>query len=124
MKLSFDYGGMLKEFSEEIQDGTLTESSDVLILRSGKDIGSMLGKKEKAIADSLKMAETGYHPIVDWYYDDITTAKDMSPSPDDDDEDREEKKKYMAQFERDRPNLRLMKVRDVVAELQEWNRVL
>jgi len=122
MKLSYDYGSLIKELEEEIEDGTLSETSDILVLRSASPISQKMDRTFVQIAEA-EGEDADYRPIVDWYYDDLEAERMLAPDPLDSEMDIAEKKKARSDFERDRPFMKLAKVRDVLAEMREWSRV-
>ena len=98
IKPSFDYSELIQEFQEELEDGMLTPSHTVQVLRAEKPIW-----KE-------------YHPIIDWYYGDESTSildpKNESPL------------KRAEQHKQDLPKLEEMLVEDILEEMEEWNKIL
>jgi len=122
MKLSYDYSELLKELRDELADGTLTLQSDILVLR-GSPISSRLISEFKEIADA-RGENVEYRPIVDWYYDDLQIEKVFAKDPFDSNKEIKEKILMREQFSKDRPNMKIAKVRDVIAEMEEWGRIL
>ena len=51
----------IKELNEELRDGTLTPKSFIQVLRENRPVFGT------------------YRPIIDWYYDDKTTRRDLQP---------------------------------------------
>lgn len=115
--VSLQYGDFIKEIKEDMADGVLDESSDLLILRSDDPILIVT-------EDGGKKKEFPYYPIKDWYYDDLVSERDMAPDPTDGPEDIDGKRKYRDDFARDRPKMRSMKVRDVISELEDLNQLV
>ena len=94
MRISYDYREMIQEFREELEDGTLHLNDAVYILRD--------------------KSREPYQPVIDWYYtkaDSISTLKEVHPD-------------IYAQFENDQPNLEVAKVKDILEEMVEMNRIL
>ncbi|NLG16675.1 MAG: hypothetical protein GX556_05020 [Fibrobacter sp.] len=52
MKISYDYSILIREIQEELEEGVLSESDFVQILRAPEPLRGL-----------------EYRPIVDWYYD-------------------------------------------------------
>jgi len=122
MNLSYDYSDLLKEIKEEIKDGTLTPESEILLLR-GSPLSFKMIPEFRVIAIA-QGANAEYRPIIDWYYDDLQTEKILANDPFDDAGEAKEKKSMREQFKKDRPNMKTAKVRDVIAEMEEWSKIL
>lgn len=123
MKLSYDYSELIRELGEEMSSGELSPGDDILILRSDDPVSSSMDSRDLLIARGLGL-NVDYHPIVDWYYDDLATERDLKPSPDDRPSDAAKIRIYRSQFDLDRPKMKIAKVRDVLSEMESWNRVV
>lgn len=107
MKISFDYSILIREIQEELEDGVLSESDFVQILRA---------------PEPLQRIE--HRPIVDWYYD-VNTMREMaSPEFMDDEEDDEERKEMVQNYFRDFEHVETICVSGLLAEMEEWNRII
>ena len=107
MKISFDHSILICEIQEELEEGVLSESDFVQIMRA---------------PDPLQVL--GYRPIVDWYYDANTMREMASPEFMDDEEDDEDRKEMVRDYFRDFKHLKTICVSDLLAEMEEWNRVV
>lgn len=91
MRISYDYTELITELHEELKDGALSLESRIQVLRSQDEIWR------------------GYHPIIDWYYED-STMRVLGLS----DEDR-------ASYQDDKPHLIDATVDDVITEMSKFN---
>ena len=106
MKISYDYSILIREIQEELEDGVLSESDFVQIMRAPDPLPGF-----------------GCHPIIDWYYDVKTMREMASPEFMDDEEDDEERKEMVQNYFRDFEHLETIGVSDFLAEMEEWNRI-
>lgn len=107
MKISYDYSILIREIQEELEEGVLSESDSVQILRAPDPLQGL-----------------GYRPIVDWYYD-VNTMREMaSPEFMDDEEDDKERKGMVLNYFRDFEHLETIGVSDLLAEMEEWNQII
>jgi len=107
MKISYDYSILIREIQEELEEGVLSESDFVQILRAPEPLQGL-----------------GYRPIVDWFYDVDTMRKMASPEFMEDEEDDEDRKEMVRDYFRDFKHLKTICVSDLLAEMEEWNRVV
>ncbi len=107
MKISYDYTILIREIREELEEGILSLSDSVQILRAPDPLPGI-----------------GYYPIIDWYYDVNTMREMVSPEFIDDEEDDEERKEMVRNYFRDYEHLELIGVSDLLAEMEEWNRII
>ncbi len=96
MFLSYDYSEMIDELREEIEDGILTLSDKINIVRS-----------EDPVFEN-------YYPIIDWYYYPLERALDSI----------EDDPKAKALFRKDKSFFESALLSDVLAEMEEWNSII
>ena len=95
LKLSYDYSDLIAELKEEQEDGILSVTDDIQILRS----------QEPLYWD--------YYPIIDWYYNDKTMKKEILSN-------RDERKEY----EKDKPRLETITLGDCLSEMGKLNQIV
>ena len=102
MKLSFDYETFINEIKEEIDDGILTLTDKIQILRAHESVN-------------------GYRQIIDWYYID-TNEKDFDLLSDE--LTINEIDNIKKQYKKDKPFLEIICVEDFLKELEFVNKVV
>lgn len=106
--ISYNYDELLSELRTEAQANTLCEADTIQILRGDPvDVGK--GKL--------------YYPIVDWYYDDENMIELATITTMDTEDDIEEKQDILQNYNSIKDNLQELLVDDVLAEMEEWNRI-
>jgi hypothetical protein len=118
-----NYAKFLFEIKQDIAEGILDPDGSILILRSKKTVSEDLKKyplAEWAMSNDKDGIIANYYPIIDWYYDDVMTNKSLAKDPTDTIEEIDDKKKYKKDFERDRPDMKIMNVSLVLQELAMW----
>ena len=103
-KFSYDYSDMIQEMKEELEDGILKPDSIVQILRDE--------------------AQSVYHPIIDWYYDDKKIVEDTAIEFDDSESDKELKREYISRYLNDKPRLQLITVSAMLVEMEDMNKIV
>lgn len=111
------YEEFIAEINEEVEEGSLTLKDSIQILRDSKAL----------IND--------YCPIIDWYYDEYTMKEELSISleemylkeefsKEEWQEMKKEQEAYKKQYESDQSNLITMKVKDVLTEMKQIQKLL
>lgn len=88
MRISYDYQEMIQELKEEINDGILSPTDDIQILRSSKTIGD------------------NYKPIIDWYYDDNTMVEISETDLFDSEQDIKQMRQMYQEYIKNKPFLK------------------
>jgi len=107
MKISYDYSILIREIQEELEEGVLSESDSVQILRAPDPLPGL-----------------GYHPIIDWYYDRDTMRELAAPEFGDDEGDDTDRKETVRDYFQDFEHLETIGVADLLLEMEEANRIL
>lgn len=105
MKYSYDYSDLLSELQEEVDEGILSDDSEVQILR----------KDETIFKD--------YKPIIDWFYNDTLMEEMLIPDIFDDKEDLEDKARLKELYTVNQPKLQSVKLIDLIEELEKVNSI-
>lgn len=126
IKISYDYEELLNEINEEIEDGVLFLEDEIQILR-----GECLSNKE--LEHRLKWFRSQgvvnpvleeYRPIIDWYYDNNSMNELFKIEPDYDEEEIKEVEEIKASYLKDKPFLITKKVKEVLEEMKEKNKIV
>lgn len=104
MTISYDYEALLEELKKDVSDGALSLTDKIQVLRGRNRFG--------------------YQPIIDWYLDEEKMAGIVKVDIFDDLQEIGETKKLKEQYEKDKPNLSIMTVRDVIIEMEERSKIL
>jgi hypothetical protein len=96
MKNSYDYGELIAELHEELEDGELYPGSIIQVLRADKPVFDL------------------YRPIIDWYYDRDAMEEMLSDMDDSE----------INQYHKDQPALEQVTVSACLAEMEEVNRII
>lgn len=104
--ISQDYTEDIEDLKEDLAEGQLKEDDQLQILRSTESI----------TAD--------YYPIIDWYYPVADMEELLTPDVDDTEEDIQTVKDTKKQYEADKPSLETITVKDCLAEMIEWDKVI
>lgn len=99
MYQDFGYEDLIDELKDEVGTGSLSMDETIQILR-----------------DKASVRE-GYHPIVEWYYNDAAMQVELTPSVHDDKEDLAAAKELKQQYEKDLPSLEEITVEACLKEL-------
>ena len=99
MKSQFDYQELIDELKDEIDEGSLTKSEVIQVLRS-----------DQAEAD-------GYRPIIDWHYNKKTMDIELAPDRADSKEDIQDKAILKKQYLEDLPHLQDITVEACLSEM-------
>lgn len=111
-KIKIDYKELLSEINEEVAEGVLLPEDTIQILR-----------------DSEPVVEN-YYAIIDWYYDDYAMKEELNTpledmylpeefTKDEWEEMKADQAALKAQYEEDKPKLQEMKVKDVLTEMKQ-----
>lgn len=111
-KPKIDYKELLEEINFEVSEGVLTPNDSIQILRGSEPVFE------------------NYCEIIDWYYDDFTMNEEISTpleemylpeefSKKEWDEMKLEQEELKKQYLEDKPNLIEMKVKDVLTEMKQ-----
>ncbi len=106
MIVSHDYTELINDLKEEIGYGNLILEYIIQVERSDKEI------------------ETGYSPIIDWYYSPESMEEIMIDNTFDSEDDLFEKKGMREQYASIKSRLILMSVGEVLSEIEERNKVI
>lgn len=116
-KIKFSYKDLMNEINDEVTEGVLTPNDTIQVLRGEKPV-----------------FET-YCPIIDWYYDAFTMKEEMETpieemymaeefTKEEWDEMVKEQEEFKKQYEIDQPKLTEMKVKDVLTEMKQIQKLL
>lgn len=106
--ISYSYDQLISELKEELQIGAL-EGADVIQILRGDPV---------SVGDDKL-----YYPIVDWYYDDENMIALATITTMDTPDDIEEKQDILRYYNSVKKFLQEFAVNDVLAEMEEWNRI-
>lgn len=104
MTISYDYEELIQELKKDVSDGALSLTDTIQILRGRERFG--------------------YQPIIDWYLDEEKMIELLKIDIFDDLQEIKETKQLKEQYEKDKPNLSIMAVRDVIIEMEERSKIL
>lgn len=126
IKISYDYEELLYEINEEIEDGVLSLEDEIQILRgeglSNKELEHRLEWFRSQGVVNPVLEE--YHPIIDWYYDDNSMNEIFEIEPDYDEEEIKEAEEIKVSYLKDKPFLITKKVKEVLEEMKEKNKII
>ena len=106
MNFSYDYSTIIKELNEELRDGTLTPKSFIQVLRENRPVFGT------------------YRPIIDWYYDDKRTRRDLQPDIFDSEDEIREKKFLEFLYKNDKESLEQITVEKCLYELEQMSSII
>ena len=115
--VSYDYSELLGIIKEDKEDGTISDSSIIEILRT----------------DDERLKKVGYRPIVDFYYPgtlkDLETPLEMLHNREEYSDSEwkaleNERVKMLGQYNKDKPYLEVASVLAVITEMEQWNSIL
>lgn len=116
-KVKIDYKELISEINEEVSEGVLLPNDTIQILRGDEPVFE------------------NYCEIIDWYYDEYTMNEEIDTPLEDMylpeefseaewQEMKKEQEKMKAQYLEDKPKLVAMKVKDVLTEMKQIQKLL
>lgn len=105
MKISYDYSDLIAELKDEIATGDLAYNEIIQVRREDRGIPN-------------------YTPIIDYYYNADRMALIVADDPFDDEQERAEVAALKEDYEKYKDQLRPITVKDALAEMEEWNRIV
>lgn len=102
--ITYDYEELIRELKKDVSDGALSLTDKIQVLRGGERFG--------------------YQPIIDWYFDEEKMAGIVKVDIFDDLQEIGETKKLKEQYEKDKPNLSIMTVREAIIEMEKRSYIL
>ncbi len=114
--MKLNYKGLMQEINEEVKEGVITQNDTIQVLRDDTPIFQE------------------YCPIIDWYYDAFTMKEELETPmeemylPEEFSKEEwasmvKEQAEYKAQYQSDQPKLTSMKVKDVLTEMKQMQKL-
>lgn len=115
-KLVANYKSILAELNDDVKEGILTPKDDIQILRGEEPVFQEYKAIEDWYFDSFIMKEELETPLEEMYMKEEFSEEEWK-------EMAKQQADYKEQYEKDQPKLVTMKVKDVLTELKQMQKL-